>query len=206
MAAQDRGPHPWLVIRVAVVDDHQAVRMGLRALLRSEPDVVPVGTAEHAGEVAPLVLRTDPDVVLLDYRLGDSDGLTVCRHLKSRADAPAVLLYTAFADGALIVPAIVAGADGLLDKGGPAPELLDAVRLVARGDKAFPPVSSEQLNGVAQALDPDDLPILGMLVGGTATREIAEALRLTDADLDCRLGRMLQALQSHAASTGLGAG
>ena len=94
------------MIRVAIVDDHHAVRLGLHTALRSEPGLVPVGTAADAAELAPLLYRSRPDIVLLDYNLPDIDGLTVCREIKAEALAPGVILYSAFADGSMTIPAI----------------------------------------------------------------------------------------------------
>jgi DNA-binding NarL/FixJ family response regulator len=133
-------------------------------------------------------------VVLLDYNLPDVDGLTVCRNLKSQALAPKVILYSAFADGAMTVPAIVAGADGILDKGVPARELFEAIRDVNGGGSALPPVSSEQLQAAGAALAADDLPILGMLIDSTPHGEIANTLRIDPDTLKRRIGRMLNQL------------
>src|SRR5689334_15494390 len=105
------------MIRVAIADDHPAVRVGLQAALRAEPGLVPVGMAGTPAELEPLLYRTRPDVVLLDYHLPNADGLTICRRLKADPPAPAVLLYSAFADESLTVPALVAGADGIVHKG-----------------------------------------------------------------------------------------
>ena len=183
------------MITVAVVDDHHAVRLGLRTALLSEPGLEPVGSAGDAGEAAVLMYRTRPDVVLLDYRLPDTDGLTLCRRLKSDVPAPAVVLYSAFADASMTVPAIVAGADAIVHKGGQTRELFDAIRQTARGDKALPPVSEPLLEAAAQALDPEDLPLLGMLVNRTSPADIAATMRLERAELDRRIAGMLGRLK-----------
>lgn len=183
------------MITVAIIDDHHAVRLGLRTALLSEPGLEPVGSAANAGEAAVLMYRTRPDVVLLDYRLPDTDGLTLCRRLKSDVPAPAVVLYSAFADPSMTVPAIVAGADAIVHKGGQTRELFDAIRQAARGDKALPPVSEPLLEAAAQALDPEDLPLLGMLVNRTRPTDIAATMRLERADLDRRVARMLRRLK-----------
>ena len=91
------------MIRVAIVDDHQAVRLGLHTALHSEPGLIPVGSAAGRADLEPLLYRTAPDVVLLDYYLDGEDGLTVCRRLKSAVPAPAVVLYSAYADPSMIV-------------------------------------------------------------------------------------------------------
>jgi len=182
------------MIRVAIVDDHHAVRLGLHTALRTEPGLIPVGAAANAAELAPLLYRSRPDLVLLDYNLPDIDGLTVCCDLKAEALAPRVILYSAFADGAMTVPAIVAGADGILDKGVPARELFAAIREVIGGGSALPAVSPAQLHAAGAVLDDEDLPILGMLVERTSTHDIAETLRIDHQTLKRRIGRMLSTL------------
>jgi DNA-binding NarL/FixJ family response regulator len=182
------------MIRVAIVDDHHAVRLGLNAALESEPGLVAVGTAANAAELSSLLYRSHPEIVLLDYNLPDADGLTLCHRLKSQALAPAVIVYSAFADHSMTVPAIVAGADGILNKGLPSRDLFEAIRDVSRGGSALPPISNEHLQVAAAALDEQDLPILGMLIGDTPVPAIAETLRIDIAALRRRTGRMLAAL------------
>jgi DNA-binding NarL/FixJ family response regulator len=182
------------MIRVAIVDDHHAVRLGLHAAIRSEPGLVPAGAASDGAGLAPMLYRTKPDVVLLDYQLPDTDGLTLCRRIKSQPPAPAVILYSAFADATLTVPAFVAGADGILHKGGPARELFEGIRRVARGGDVMPPVVPSLLEAAGQVLDPDDLPILGMLLDRASVVEIADALRLEASDVRGRIDRMLRRL------------
>lgn len=179
------------LIRIAIVDDHPAVRIGLNAALRAEPDLVPVGSANGAAELEPLLYRTRPDVVLLDYHLPGADGLSICRKIKSQVLAPAVLLYSAFADDSLVVPAMVAGADGVVHKSAPPRELYERVRAVARGEGALPPISPAVLRAAGDALDPEDLPVLGMLVDRTPPSDIADALRIGRSELNHRMTRML---------------
>ena len=183
------------MITVAIVDDHHAIRLGLRAALISEAGLEPVGSAANAGETEVLLYRTRPDVVLLDYHLPGMDGLTLCRRIKSDVPAPAVILYSAFADPSMTVPAIVAGADAIVHKGGQPRELFDAIRQTARGDKALPPVSEPLLEAAGQALDPEDLPLLGMLINRTRPAEIASTMRIERAELDRRIARMLSRLK-----------
>ena len=140
------------MIRVAIVDDHHAVRLGLQTALAAEPGLVPVGTASTAAELAPLLYRVDPDVVLLDYQLPDNDGLTVCRQVKSSGPSPRVIIYSAFADASMTVPAIVAGADGLVHKGVRPQELFEAIRAVAAGGVVLPLVSQPLLEAAGLQL------------------------------------------------------
>jgi DNA-binding NarL/FixJ family response regulator len=184
------------VIRVAIADDHHAVRLGLGVAIQSEPGLVPAGVAATAAELDPVLYRMRPDVVLLDYNLPDNDGLTLCRQIKSQVPAPGVILYSAFADGSMTVPAIVAGADGILNKGVPARDLFAAIREVAAGGDALPPISTEMLELASLTLDDDDLPILGMLIDRTPPAEVAATLRLDLPALRRRIERMLGRLQA----------
>jgi len=188
------------MIRVAIVDDHPAVRLGLETAVRSEPGLVPVGGAETPEEVAPLVYRTRPDVVLLDYHLPRRDGLALCREIKSRAPAPKVLLYTAFADASLLVPAIIAGADGVLDKSLPSLELFEAIRRAARGEDLIPAPDPDLLELAGRGLDSEDLPILGMLMAREPRADIARTLQLEPEELSRRVTGILGRLRAPAAS------
>lgn len=183
------------MIRVAIVDDHPAVRLGLKTALAAQPGIVAVGTAASGAELAPLLYRTDPDVVLLDYHLPDSDGLTLCREIKASVPARRVLLYSAYAEAALTVPAIVAGADGLMHKSVRPQELFESIRVVAGGGQALPPVSPQLLEAAGTQLEPDDLPILAMLLHRTEPGDIAATLRIDEAQLKLRVRRMLTRLR-----------
>jgi len=120
------------VIRVLVVDDHPVLRAGLEAVLRAEPGFVAVGAAADGDETLRLVRRTRPDVVVLDRRLGDEDGLTVCRMLRAEPDAPQVVLYTAADDESAEDGARAAGAFAVVGKNADIGALFDALRLAAR--------------------------------------------------------------------------
>jgi DNA-binding NarL/FixJ family response regulator len=190
------------VITVAIVDDHHAVRLGVRAALLSEAGLEPVGSAANARETEILLYRTRPDVVLLDYHLPGMDGLTLCRRIKSDVPAPAVVLYSAFADPSMTVPAIVAGADAIVHKGGQTRDLFDAIRQTARGTKALPPVSEPLLEAAGQALDAQDLPLLGMLINHTPPAEIAATMHIDRAELNHRIAGMLRRLKVPVSATG----
>ncbi len=181
--------------RIVVVDDHPALRAGLLAALRSEPGLVPVATAETPDDGLVQAEQQRADVALVDYHLRESDGLAVCRRLKALPRPPAVLVYSAFAGKGLTIPATLAGADGLVDKGAPTDELFEAIRKVARGTMAMPKVTPELMATTAARLETTDLPILGMLMNGTAPEQIAGVLRLPERELDRRLTSMLQRLK-----------
>jgi DNA-binding NarL/FixJ family response regulator len=108
---------------------------------------------------------------------------------------PAVLLFSAYADAKLVVAARLAGADGIVSKSAPAPELYDAIRTVAGKGEVMPPVERQLLLDAAERLEGDDLPILGMVLENTPHAEIARTLRIEPADLSSRLDRMIARLR-----------
>jgi DNA-binding NarL/FixJ family response regulator len=165
-------------IRVLLVDDHPALRTGLERVLASEPGLIPVGSAENEFALWPALNRLRPDVVLMDYSLPGSDGLTLCFRVKQIVPSPAVLLYSAYADPSLAVPARVAQADGLIHKAAPVTELLDGIRMVARGETVMPRVAEDLLTAASSRLDPDDVAMMGMLLHRTPINEIAEVLEI----------------------------
>ncbi|QEC49470.1 response regulator transcription factor [Baekduia soli] len=185
------------MIRVLIVDDHPAMRAGLTAVLRAEPGIVPLAAASASApeDLDQVVARHRPDVVVLDYHLPGTDGLRVCRRLKAMDRAPAVLLYSAYADASLVIPAVLAGADGLLNKSAPAPELFDALRSLARGDRVLPPIPRELMTSASAVLGTDQLPVLAMVLDGTRTDEVADTLRTTTEDITRRLDDMIDRLR-----------
>ena len=183
------------MIRVALIDDHPALVAGLTAVLRAEPGIVPVGTAADGAEAEHLLYQTQPDLVLLDYHLPSGDGLQLCQRIKRRVPAPKVLIYSAYADAWLGFAARAAGADGIASKAAPARELYELIRRVASGEAVLPPVSAEHLNDAAARLDPEDLPLLGLLLDGTAPHDIADTLRIAPGALPGRIDRVLARLR-----------
>jgi DNA-binding NarL/FixJ family response regulator len=120
------------MIRVLVVDDHPVLRAGLEAVLRAEPGFRCVGGAETGAQMWDLLRRGQPDVVVLDHRLGDEDGIQLCSEVRAEADAPAVLLYTADPSTAVERAAKTAGAHGIVDKAVDVGVLFDAIRVAGR--------------------------------------------------------------------------
>ena len=130
---------PTPSIRVFLLDDHEIVRRGVREMLEVESDIVVVGEAGTAAEALVRVPATQPDVAVLDVRLPDGDGVTVCRDL--RADNPdlACLMLTSFADDEALFGAIMAGAAGYVLKQIRGADLVGAVRTVAAGQSLLDP-------------------------------------------------------------------
>jgi DNA-binding NarL/FixJ family response regulator len=181
--------------RVLVVDDHSAVRSGVEALLADESDFEPVGTARGAKEALELARETRPDVAIVDFQLGDRDGLWLCRRLKELPAPVRVVIYSAYADGPLALAGVIAGADGVVHKAALASELCSTLRSVAAGGTAMPPASHSAQAIVAARLDPEDLPILAMLLDGTDPDEIAAVLGMKPGWLAARRWAMLERLR-----------
>jgi DNA-binding NarL/FixJ family response regulator len=180
--------------RIVVIDPQPAVRAGLGMLLRTEPGLVPVGAAVGAQDGLKLVARQQPDVVVLD-----GEDLETCRRLRALEHPPRVVLYASGAEPSQAVTARVAGADGFVHKEAPAVELYEAIRLVARGESALPPLDREQLDAAAHRVDPDDLALLAMLVDRTEPADVAATLRLDRRRLGRRIERLLVRLRGRSA-------
>lgn len=137
-------------IRVLIVDDHLVVRVGLKALFETAPRLLVIGETGRGVEALELVAQKSPDVVLLDLRLPDIDGLEVCRRIKSTAPSPAVLFLTSYADDRTILAAVEAGADGYLLKEASGPDIPSVIETVAAGGSVLDPAVTRRVLDAAQ--------------------------------------------------------
>jgi DNA-binding NarL/FixJ family response regulator len=184
-------------MRLLVVDDHPAVRAGLRGLLADEPGfevIDAVGSAEEAMSVAE---REPIDVAVVDYQLGSRNGLWLTRKLKRLQPPPAVVIYSAYADSVLAAAAVVADADAVVSKGSLGSRLCDEIRLVGQGGRSrLAPLPGWLAETVRSRFDDEEQAIFGMLLAGIGAGEIARMLGLSMAGLDSRLGAMLRRLEA----------
>ncbi|MFI1398090.1 response regulator [Streptomyces sp. NPDC020681] len=134
-----------MTIRLLVVDDDPLVRAGLSLMLGGADDLEIVGEGADGSEVAELVDRLTPDVVLMDIRMPTMDGLTATEELRSRPDAPEIVVLTTFHADEQVLRALRAGAAGFVLKDTPPAEIVAAVRRVASGDPVLSPAVTRQL-------------------------------------------------------------
>ena len=179
------------MIRIAYLDDHPATRAGLDAIFEQAPDLTPAGAAGAEHELWPLLHSTHPDVVLLDYHHPGSDGLAICRQIKSTPPAPQVIIYTTDAGAMMSIASILAGADAIVSKDSPERELLEAIRVVARGEHPHLPAPGAWARHAAVRLEPDDHAILAMRLAGTAACDVATTLGLSSSQLGARTAAMI---------------
>ncbi|HAH00838.1 MAG TPA: DNA-binding response regulator [Ktedonobacter sp.] len=180
------------MIRLMIVDDHEMVREGLKAILVAEPDFSIVGDAANADAALELIERLRPDIVLLDVRLPGVSGIEVCRIVTERYPETAVIILTTFTDEQLIAQSIQAGTKGFILKDVERFDLKRAIRAVARGEAAIdtktaaavlaqlrrvPPAQSEPLK---EPLSSQQIAILRLVAQGLSSREIATQLYLSE--------------------------
>jgi two-component system, NarL family, response regulator DevR len=180
------------MIRLLIVDDHEMVREGLKAMLVSEPDFSIVGDAANAEQALELIERLRPDIALLDIRLPGTSGIEVCRTVTTRYPETAVIILTTYTDDNLIAQAIQAGARGFILKDIERFDLKRSIRAVARGEAAIDPKAAvavlAQLRKVPQGsveaapeqLSSQQLVILRLVAQGLSSREIATQLYLSE--------------------------
>jgi len=178
------------MIRVFLLDDHEIVRRGVAELLDSEPDLEVVGEASTAAEALGRVPAVRPDVAVLDVRLPDGDGVTVCRELRSRLPELRCLMLTSFADDEALFDAIMAGAAGYVLKQIRGTDLVGAIRTVASGQSLLDPRTTarvlERMRSAASAADPlaglseQERTVLELIGEGLTNREIGERIFLAE--------------------------
>jgi DNA-binding NarL/FixJ family response regulator len=191
----DRNPtrQDHVLMDIVLVDDHPAVRAGLRGLVEDEDGLRVAATAATAREGFEAIADTQPEVALVDLHLPDDDGLSLCLRTRSLPAPPRVIIYSAFADAGLAVRAVIAGAEGVLPKATAPRLLLDALLFGAKTQ-----LDTRALRAIGERLDAADLPILGMLSHGVGPQEIAVTLGLEPEWLEARRWAMLARLTPSA--------
>ncbi|MCX8089265.1 MAG: response regulator [Meiothermus ruber] len=179
-------------IRILLVDDHPVVRAGLSGLLSSQPDFRVVGEASNGLEALSLLEQIGADVVLMDLRMPQMDGVTAIRQIRARFPRVQILVLTTYDTDSEIVRAVEAGATGYLLKDVPREELFRAVRLCARGEAVLsPPVAARLLGrmrgSAEETLSVRELEVLALVAKGFSNKEIARKLKISEATVKTHL-------------------
>ncbi|MEV6211356.1 response regulator transcription factor [Kitasatospora sp. NPDC051914] len=198
------GPAP---VRIFLLDDHEVVRRGVRDLLEAEPGLEVVGEAGTCAQALARVPALRPDVAVLDVRLPDGDGVSVCRELRSTLPGLACLMLTSFDDDDALLDAIMAGAAGYVLKQVKGSDLVGAVRTVAAGQSMLDPATTRQLmenlrhqdeepetDAALAALTPREKEILALVGEGLTNRQIGERLYLAEKTVKNHVSRLLAKL------------
>ncbi len=177
-------------IRVFLLDDHEMIRRGLRDLLNAEADIDVVGEAGTMASALGRMAALRPDVAVLDVRLPDGDGVSVCREIRSSLPGTACLMLTGYGDDQALLGAIMAGAAGYVMKQASGTELVGAVRTVAAGQSTLDKHATERvmtrLRERVGSVDPlaslsaQEKRVLDLIGEGLTNRQIAERMFLSE--------------------------
>ncbi len=192
-------------VRVAIVDDHEMVRIGLRTMLERFPTLQVVGEAGTVAGAVDLARTAEPDVVLLDVRLGEESGFAACREIQTFERDVRVIVLTSYSDESAVFDAMAAGADAYLLKEIDGAALVKAIEEVARGEAVLDPgvvrVLSRMNRGEGAAgrghmdsLSPQERRVLVLVAEGKTNKEIAVLMGLSDKTVKNYFSRTLEKL------------
>jgi DNA-binding NarL/FixJ family response regulator len=194
------------VIKLLLVDDHPVVRDGLRRIQELEPRIKIVGDAATMAAAVESARRLQPDVILMDVRLPEGDGIAACRQIKAFLPEARVLFLTSYADNRFVLAAMEAGADGYLLKENDARRIVDAIQAVLRGGTVFDPVvarravraiGGEGRESPLSVLTSQESRVLAEVARGKTDKEVAVALGLTAKTARNYLDRIFSKLNVH---------
>jgi two-component system, NarL family, response regulator DevR len=178
-------------MRVLLVDDHEVVRGGLKAMLEAHDDLEVVAEAGTVAEAISRARTFEPDVVVMDVRLPDGSGVEACREIRSRLPDVSVLMLTSFSDDQALFDSIMAGAAGYVLKQVRGADLVDSIRRVGAGESILDPgITARVLDRIRNPkqdedprlarLTPTEVRIVEMIADGLTNREIAERIHLAE--------------------------
>ncbi|MEV4611590.1 response regulator transcription factor [Kitasatospora sp. NPDC049258] len=203
---ETEAPRSGQPLRVFLLDDHEVVRRGVRDLLEAEPDIEVVGEAGTCAQALARVPALRPQVAVLDVRLPDGNGVTVCRELRDRMPGLVCLMLTSFDDDEALLDAIMAGAAGYVLKQVKGADLVAAVRTVASGQSMLDPATTRKLmeslrhhdesdsESALSRLTPREREILVLVGEGKTNREIGRELYLAEKTVKNHVSRLLAKL------------
>jgi DNA-binding NarL/FixJ family response regulator len=196
------------VIRVLIADDQELVRDGFGMILDAQPDIEVVGGAQDGRAAIEMARALRPDVVLMDIRMPELDGIAAARRLLADGDAPRILMLTTFDGDEYVYEAMKAGASGFMLKDVRREELINAVRVVAAGDALLAPALTRRLiadfvrrpppgagpSGAMADLTERELDVVRLVARGRSNAEIAAELVVSEATVKTHVARILAKL------------
>lgn len=192
------------LIRALIVDDHPVVRSGLRVIEALDSSIRVVGECGSVADAIKAIHRLNPDVVLLDLRLPDGNGVEVCRQVKSDRPAVRFICLTSFSDAKLVLAAVAAGADAYLLKHHDAERIIEVIHAVLRGEQVIEAeliesaVSDRLASNPVRRLAPAERRVLEQVVRGLTDKEIAQSLTLSAKTVRNCLDRAFAKLGVHS--------
>ena len=171
--------------RIMIVDDHEVVRLGMRAAFEAEPDLIVVGEASNGAEALAKIPVLDPQVVLMDVRMEKMNGIEACREIKSRNPDVQILMITSYTDDDAMISSILAGASGYLLKHVSRADLLLSIRQVASGHSLIDLNTAKQAMEHLSHLPGSELTerereVLTLVARGLTNKQIADTLFVTE--------------------------
>src|SRR3954447_17104359 len=187
------------VIRVLIADDHPVVCLGLLGIINGQPDMVVVGQARSGTQAVALARKHAPDVILMDLRMPEMNGVEAIEAIRAERPESAVIVLTTYQGDEDIRRAIAAGAQAYLVKGMSHLKLLEAIRSVRAGQSYFPRSIRNSVPGKVNGsvLSPREMDILRLIVKGRDNQEIADALNITRGTVKWHVNIILRRLDVH---------